>query len=131
MRVNAKDALATLVLAAGGAFYAWHLARPDTAFVGSLRWTSVVLFVVGVTACAIGARLTASGRYERFMSSLAAVPFLLMLAVLVTDNEGVLGALAGVIAAMWLVTTVRHALGVQPATPAPTTAPQPRELQPH
>jgi hypothetical protein len=133
MRLTYKDGAATSFVAAAGAFYAWHLVEPHTAFVGSIRWTSVVVLVLGLVACASGGQLTGDNSYQRFMSAMAAAPFLLMLGVLVTDNEGVLVALVSVIGAMWLVTTARHALGLgatPAATPTPPTAPV-RELQHH
>lgn len=133
MRLTYKDGAATSFVAAAGAYYAWHLAEPQTALVGSIRWTSVIVLVLGLVACASGGQLTADSRYQRFMSAMAAAPFLLMLAVLVTDSEGVLAALVGVIGAMWLVTTTRHAFGRGNAPAAGEAPPLPaaRELQHH
>lgn len=133
MRLTYKDGAATAFVAAAGAFYAWHLDAPHAAFVGSIRWTSVVVLVLGLVACASGGQLSADSGYQRFMSAMAATPFLLMLAVLVTDSEGVLAALVGVVGAMWLVTTTRHAfgLGVAPAAGEAPPLPAARELQHH
>jgi hypothetical protein len=133
MRLTYKDGAATCFVAAAGAFFAWHLAEPHTAFVGSTRWASVVVLVLGLVACASGGQLTADGGYQRFMSALAAGPFLLMLAVLVTGNDGVLAALVAVVGAMWLVTTTRHALGlgVAPVAVEAPSAPPVRELAHH
>ena len=135
MRLTYKDVAATCFVAAAGAFFAWHLDAPHAVFVGSTRWTAVVVLVLGLVACASGGQLTADSSYQRFMSAAAAAPFLLMLAVLVTDNDGVLAALVAVIGAMWLVTTARHALG-RGTPPAGVTSntpqlPAARELQHH
>jgi Ca2+/Na+ antiporter len=132
MRLTYKDGAATSFVAAAGALFAWHLTAPDTAFVGSARWTSVVVLVLGLVACASGGQLTGDSGYQRFMSAMAALQFLLMLGVLVTANDGVLATLVAVLVVMWLVTTVRHGLllGTAPAT-SETPLPMARELQHH
>ena len=131
MGLTYRDGAATCFVAAAGAFYAWHLAEPHTAFVGSVRWTSVVVLVLGLVACASGGQLTGDNGYQRFMSAMAAAPLLLMLAVLVTSSEGVLVALVSVIGAMWLVATTRHALGLGAVTTVSPALPAARELQHH
>ena len=89
------------------------------------------MIVLGLVACASGGQLTGDNGYQRFMSTMAAAPFLLMLPVLVTSNEGVLAALVAVIGAMWFVTTMRHAFGLGAVTTESPALPAARELQHH
>jgi hypothetical protein len=118
MRLTGKDAVATAVVAAAGGLYAWHVGSPDLAFVGSTRWVTLAVFVLGVVACATGASYSATGRYTTVMSVGAVATFALLLTGLITGSGTVLALLAGLVALMWLVTTVRHALGIYPP-PAP------------
>jgi hypothetical protein len=114
MRLTWKDAAATTVVAAAAGLYAWHDASPGTALVGSTRWVTVGVFVLGVVACATGGSYTTVGRYTTMMSIGAVVAFALLLTGLVTGSATVLTVLTALIGLMWLVTTARHALGLYP-----------------
>ena len=114
MRLTWKDAAATTAVAAAGGLYAWHLGAGGTAFVGSTRWVALALFGLGVVACATGASYSTTGRYTTAMSRGAIGALALTMTVLVTGSGTALALLAGVIGLMWLITTVRHALGIYP-----------------
>lgn len=132
MRLTWKDTAATAIVAAAGGLYAWHLADPDVTFVGSTRWMGAVLFVLGVAACATGAQsLRAESGYAKVMSRGAGLAVILALVTCITGYEVVLAALALLIGVMWLVTTVRHTLGLQIETGGPAAPMQTRELQHH
>lgn len=121
MRLTSKDLRATAVVAGAGALYAWHLGAGAPGLLQSARLLSLVLLVLGVAACALGGSYSASGRYPTAMSWAAAGALALAVAGMATGQESVLGALALTLGAMWLITTVRHALGLHTA-PAPPAA---------
>jgi hypothetical protein len=114
MRLTWKDAAATTCVAAAGGLYAWHIASPDLAFVGSTRWVALTLFVLGVAACATGASYSTGGAYTTVMSVGAVAAFAMSLIALIIGSGPALAVLAGIIGLLWLVTTARHALGIYP-----------------
>ena len=125
-RLTSHDAIATGLLAIAGALYGWYLTSPDVAVVGSTRWVGVTLFVLGIAACAGGAdSVTETRGYAGVMATVGGLAAVLALVTAVTAYEAVLMALAALMAAMWLVTTARHALGAHmrltPVAPSPTT----------
>lgn len=120
MRLTWRDVLATAVVAAAGALYAWHLADPGLAVVGSARWASVAVFVLGVTACALGSDTqTVGSPYASTMSAGGGLAGLLTAATLVTDSAVTLAGVVGIVGLLWLVTTMRHALGIRVVGRAP------------
>ncbi len=118
MRLTVKDAAGTGAVAIAGYLYAWHAAGTEAAVVGSVRWLAVALLALGVLACATGGdTLLSVDGYSRVMSWGGALATALTIAATVTGSERVLTALAVTIGLLWLVTTVRHALGIHLATP--------------
>ena len=118
MRLTWKDAAATAAVAAAGGLYAWHAAAPDAVLVGSVRWMTLAVFVLGVVACATGGSYSTTGRYTTAMSVGAVGAFALLLLGVVTGSGFALAVLAGLIGLMWLITTLRHALGIYPPPPS-------------
>jgi hypothetical protein len=118
MKLTWRDAVATAVVGAVGGLYAWHVDAPGTAFVGSTRWVTLTVFVLGVVACATGGSYSTTGPYTTLMSLGALGAFGLLVTGLVTGSGTTLAALSALIGVMWFVTTVRHALGIYPP-PAP------------
>lgn len=111
MALTSKDAVATAQVAAGAGYLSWHLAvASSTTFVGSARWTALVVFLAGASACGTGARMEKAGRYEQVVAVVGAAAFLLGLTVLVTTSDAVLVAFAATIVGLWLVSTIRHAM---------------------
>jgi hypothetical protein len=118
MRTTRKDLLATGLVATGAALYVWHL-QSTSGLMSSARFLSLALLVLGVAACASGARYATTGRYSTVMSWAAAASFGLAVAGMISGAELPLAALAGLLGLMWLVTTVRHALGIYPSAALP------------
>ena len=132
-RLSSHDAIATGLLAIAGGLYGWYLTSPDVAVVGSTRWMGVTLFVLGIAACARGAdSVTETRGYAGVMSTAGGLAAVLAFVAAVTAYGAVLMALASLLAAMWLVTTARHALGMHiRATGVPPAAAPTRELVHH
>lgn len=119
MRLTWRDAVATAVVAAAAALYAWHLADPGLAVVGSARWASLGVFALGVTACMLGSStLAPESRYASTMSAGGGLAALLTVATLITGSAVTLAGVVGVVGLLWLVTTARHALGIHVEPPA-------------
>jgi hypothetical protein len=117
MRLTWHDAVATVLVAAATALYLAFRAGVDAAFVSGPRVLAVVVFVLGVSACAAGGggvvpadAHDAQTAWTRAFGVHGAIAFVLMLLVLITANTGLLAVLTGLVVLLWLVTTVRHAI---------------------
>jgi hypothetical protein len=87
---------------------------------------AVLMFVLGVTACAVGggvvpadaanaganagAENRSRGVWTRVFTAHGALAFVLMVFVLITGNTVALAVLTALVVALWLFTTVRHAV---------------------
>lgn len=116
MRLNAKDAIATLLVAMVGAIAWAHFSNQDWPLVSGTRTVAVAAFLLGVGACAVGARdlnkkQTELGPRDRLIRAHGALAFVLMVAAVITRNDVALALLVAVIGLAWLGATVRHLLG--------------------
>lgn len=104
---------ATAVMLAVTQGWGWPL-------LGSYRTGTLVLFVIGQGMCVGGAGdvMTSKkgGAYVVTMSTIGVGALILMIVGLITASSVAFVSLWGVILAMWVVTTIRHA--IQPAVVA-------------
>ncbi len=127
MRLSWHDAAATLVVAVAAGLYWAFVADAGLPLVSGPRVLAVLMFVLGVTACAVGGGVVPTGTeqperrstWTRVFAAHGALAFALMVFVLVTGSTGALAALAALIVALWLVTTV-HRLVTSLRTPRRT-----------
>ena len=106
MTLTRKDAVATsLVGLAVLAFLATHEAWNVPLIGDSHRWAAAVILVLGVGACATGARRVTSTLY----SLLGGAAFVLGVLALITGSLTPLSLLVADLVVMWALTTVRHA----------------------
>lgn len=122
-RLGGRDVAATLVVLAAFGLYAWHLAAPGTAFIGSTRWIAVAGLVLGAIGCSMAGpdaiRQTPAKWIGGVLGSIALV------AAVVTLIAGSPIALAVYMAAfglLWAATTVQHAVGGAATGRRPGTA---------
>ena len=116
MTLTRKDALATsLIGLAVLAFLATHEAWNVPLIGDSHRWAAAVIMVLGVGACAAGARRVTSTLY----SVLGGAAFVLGVLALITGSLTPLSLLVADMAVMWAIATVRHALA-PPGRPVAT-----------
>lgn len=117
MKLSWHDAAATLVVAVAAGLYWAFVANAGLPLVSGPRVLAVVMFVLGVTACAVGggvvpADTEAQGHsrsvWSRVFAAHGALAFALMVFVLVTGSTGALAGLTALIVGLWLVTTVRR-----------------------
>jgi len=118
MKLSWHDAAATLVVAVAVGLYWAFVADAGLPLVSGPRVLAVLMFVLGVTACAVGggvvpADTEAEGRrspgvWLRMYAAHGALAFGLMVFVLVTGSTGALAVLTGLVVALWLFTTVRR-----------------------
>jgi hypothetical protein len=106
MTLTRKDALATsLTGLAVFAFLATHEAWNVPLIGDSHRWAAATILVLGVGACASGARRTTSTLFD----ILGGAAFVMGLLALVTGSLTPLSLLVADIVLMWAITTLRHA----------------------
>lgn len=114
MRLTWHDAAATGAVAAAVALYWAFRAGLDLPLVSAPRMLSVVVFILGVTACAVGGNAIIPGQHSPSWASLfgihGAVAFVLTLLVLITGSAMLLAWLVGLVVLLWLFTTIRHAV---------------------
>jgi hypothetical protein len=129
MALNWKDGVATLLTAGAVGVYAALLADAGLPLVSTPRTVALAVLVLGVAACAIGARVPLNeadrvGGAVGALSKVAALAGIAGLVAIVTGSEPVLAVFVGLTVLLWLATTVRHAIGGhefrgEPALPAP------------
>jgi hypothetical protein len=106
MTLTRKDAVATsLVGLAVLAFLATHEAWNVPLIGDSHRWAAAVILVLGVGACAAGARRITSTLF----SVLGGAAFVLGVLALITGSLTPLSLLVADMVVMWAIATVRHA----------------------
>ncbi|HET8641269.1 MAG TPA: hypothetical protein VFM37_04990 [Pseudonocardiaceae bacterium] len=114
MRLTWHDAAATGAVAAAVALYWAFRAGLDLPLVSAPRMLSVVVFILGVTACAAGGNAIIPGQHSPRWASVfgihGAVAFVLTLLVLITGSAMLLAWLVGLVVLLWLFTTIRHAV---------------------
>lgn len=117
-RLTRKDLYATVALAAVVAGYAVHLAGTGTWLLDSVRGTTGLVLVLGALGCGFGSaadvyladRTPAVQAYSLLTGALGMVALGAAGYGLVTASTAALTVLVGAIAALWLVSTARHAL---------------------
>jgi hypothetical protein len=106
MTLTRKDAVATsLVGLAVLAFLGTHEAWNVPLIGDSPRWAAAVILVLGVGACAAGARRVTSTLF----SVLGGAAFVLGVVALVTGSLTPLSLLVADMMVMWAIATLRHA----------------------
>jgi hypothetical protein len=106
MTLTRKDAVATsLVGLAVLAFLATHQGWNVPLIGDSHRWAAAVIMVLGVGACATGARRVISTLY----SVLGGAAFVLGVLALITGSLTPLSLLVADMVVMWAIATVHHA----------------------
>jgi hypothetical protein len=114
MRLTWKDTAATVLTAAIVALYVAFLVDANLPLVSGPRALAGVVLIAGLAACAIGGRsMTADTRHGwvvRISVVLGVVAFISALITMITGSEFVLAMVVGTTVALWLVTTLRHAL---------------------
>jgi hypothetical protein len=124
MSLNWKDARTTLFVA--GAVTVYALAMTGTAFQGmSMRVVTAIVLGLGMAACtsnqdqlavvyAVGQERRVPMAYVVIVSTLGAVALGAGVIALVTANEAMLATLVAAVVALWVISTVRHAVTAQP-----------------
>jgi hypothetical protein len=124
MSLTWKDARTTLFVA--GAVTVYALAVTGTAFQGmSIRLVTAIVFGLGMAACmsngdqvavvyAVGPERRVPMAYVVIVSTLGAVAIGAGVIAIVAANEAMLATLVAAVIALWAISTVRHAIAVQP-----------------
>lgn len=112
-RLTRRDGLATLVVTAAAALYWAYWVGADLPLVSGSRVLSVVVFVLGVTACAVGGNAIVPGeseprRWAQVYGIHGVIAFMLAILVLITGSSALLAALVALVVLLWLTATVRH-----------------------
>jgi hypothetical protein len=120
MRLTWRDGLATVLVAAAAGLYA--LWATGTALAGvSARWMTVIAFALGMAACTanqreLGEVYRASpgaprppGLYVTLATALGIVMLVAGIIAFVLASETMLATLVATMAALWLLSTGRHA----------------------
>jgi membrane-bound ClpP family serine protease len=106
MTLTRKDAVATSMTGlAVLAFLATHEAWNVPLIGDSHRWAAAVILVLGVGACATGARRVTS----TLLGVLGGAAFVFGVLALITGSLTPLSLLVADMVAMWVLTTLRHA----------------------
>jgi hypothetical protein len=124
MSLTWKDARTTLFVA--GAVTVYALAVTGTAFQGmSIRVVTAIVFGLGIAACmsngdqvagvyAPGPERRVPMAYVVIVSTLGAAAIGAGVIAIVAANEAMLATLVAAVTALWVISTVRHAIAVQP-----------------
>lgn len=120
MRLSWRDGLATVFVAAAGVLYALWLAGTDLLGISETRVVAGVVLGLGLAASVtavvygVGAGLLRANKAYLTIASLIGLAALIAgVIALATDNEAMLATLVAATVALWLMSTVRHAI---PAT---------------
>ena len=106
MTLTRKDTIATgLVGLTVLAFLATHEGWNIPLIGDSRRWAAAVILLLGVAACAAGARRVTSTLF----SVLGGAAFVLGVLALITGSLTPLSLLVADMVVMWAITTIRHA----------------------
>jgi hypothetical protein len=116
MRLSWRDAAAAVPVAASVALYLAHRAEVDLPMLSGPRVAAAVVFVLGVTACAVGGGIAPAQvpqprePWLRALGLHGLAAFFLMVIVLITGSWGVVAALVALLVLMWLATTLHRLL---------------------
>lgn len=117
--------MATVLTAAAVAIF-WALqAGISLPLVASVRGTAAAILLIGIAACATGARVNERGPLFTMLGFLGAVAFFAGLVAIIWASEAALVIETSVIVFLWAATTIRHALAPRP--PATKAHEPPRE----
>jgi len=120
MRLGWRDAAAAVAVAASVGLYLAHRAGTDLPVLSGPRVVAAAVFVLGVTACAVGGGISPAQvpqprePWLRALGLHGAAAFFIFVVALITGSWGVVAALVALLVLMWLVTTL-HRLLVAPA----------------
>lgn len=114
MRLTWRDGIATLLTAAAVAIF-WALqAGFSLPLVASVRGAAAAILLIGVAACATGARMYERGPLFTTLGFLGTVAFFAGLVAIIWASEAALAIEISVIVFLWAATTIRHALTPPP-----------------
>ena len=117
MRLTWRDGIASLLTAAAAAIF-WALqAGISLPLVASVRGTAAAILLIGVAACATGARMNERGPLLTTLGFLGTVAFFAGLVAIIWASEAALAIETSVIVFLWAATTIRHALTPPPQPP--------------
>lgn len=114
MNLTWHDAAATVPVAAAAGIYAAYRADAALPLLSGPRALATAVFLLGVTACALGGGIVTSDtpppRTSRLMGLWLHGPaaFLITVIVWVTGSPAVLAALVALVALMWLFARIHH-----------------------
>jgi hypothetical protein len=120
MKLTWRDSVTTILAVSVGAATLAVTDDWDWALLGSTRAAVGAVGAIGLVMCIVGGSRDESpvkGTFGVVATALGIAAFALIVLGLITGSESVLIALAGVIAFLWFITTLRHA--IVPATAAP------------
>jgi len=119
MRLTWRDAVATVCVAAAGLLYALWLSDTEVAGMSGARAGGVAVLLLGLMASVVavvfgvGEGLLRANKLYLLVTSLIGLAALVAgVIVLVNESEPMLGALVGTTVALWLISTIRHAMSV-------------------
>lgn len=124
MRLNAKDSFATALVAATVAVYVAYLQHSGGWIISSTRATTVVVAVLGISACALGRieglyasdRSLATEVFATWAAMLGSLAVIAIAVALVSGDPAALATLVAVIGGLWATATARH-LSTAPQEP--------------
>ena len=115
-RIGLRDFVATILVALAATAYGLVQSGVDLPGLGSTRAVAATVFVLGMLACGAGADVEAYYRPGATRAVMAGISIVggvaLVTAILAMTigSETMLAVLVGAIVALWLATTLRHAL---------------------
>jgi hypothetical protein len=117
MRLSWRDGLATVLVTAGGLLYALRLAGTEVPVISGARALGGVVLFLGLAASVtavvygVGAGLLQAPRaYLAIASLVGLVALVAGVLVLTNGSETMLAILVAATVALWLMSTVRHAM---------------------
>lgn len=131
MRLTWHDSAATLLTGLVVAGYALFLTGVDLPLIGSVRGMAAAVLVAGIGGCALGSvepyhpdSTGWSRRATAVASFVGAVALFAAVTALVAASGAALAVLAGATVVLWVLATLRHAVGgtTGGATQTPRTA---------
>ncbi|HTI29872.1 MAG TPA: hypothetical protein VL687_05910 [Methylomirabilota bacterium] len=117
MRLTWKDGATTLLAAVVVGILAAHTANWSVPFVENARWAALLIGGIGLLMCIVGgseAAIVARSTYTVVAGTLGGVALLLVIAGVVTGSSLAVTLVAVDTIVLWLVSTIRHAVGVHP-----------------
>lgn len=110
MTLNARDLTATALTGLAGLVFAATHRGWDVALVGdSRRWAATVILLLGITACAVGARIERREEMPVVLAGLGVAALAFCVATIVTGSLTTLSLAAIAFGVLWMATTIRHA----------------------